>query len=103
MKETECRPPFTFHSLAAHIRVFYYSTRTENARHYTIWETPRESLKIALPCHALGSHGWLQVRLGGLHCRMRSADSAEKDHGSCEKGLREAMGEMSPVQERDNL
>lgn len=65
--------------------------------------TSRESLKIALPCHALGSHGWLQVRLGGLHSRMRSADSAEKNHGSCEKGLREEMGEMSPVQERDNL
>ena len=65
--------------------------------------TTTGKLQIALPCLALGSHGWLQVRLGGLHRRMRSADSAEKDHGSCEKGLREAMGEMSPVQERDNL
>jgi len=59
--------------------------------------------KIALLYHLLGSHGQLQVRDGGLHCGVRSESSAKEDHRSCQERLRQAMGEMSSLQEGNNF
>ena len=53
--------------------------------------------------HVLGSHGWLQVRPCGLYCGVWSEDSTEKDLGSCQERLRQAVGQMSPMQKGNDF
>lgn len=59
--------------------------------------------RVVLLYRVLGSHDQLQVRDGGLHCGMRSESSAKKGHGPCQERLRQAMDEMSSLQEGNDI
>ena len=59
--------------------------------------------RVALLYRVSGSHGQLQVRDGGLHCGMRAESSATEDHGPCQERLRQAMDEMSALQEGNDV
>ena len=53
--------------------------------------------------HVVGSHGWMQVRPCGLYCGVWSEDSTKEDLGSRQERLRQAVGQMSPMQKGNDF